>query len=337
MDITLTTWLITIAVIAGFFVFDFYAHVRTPHAPSLKESGFWSAFYIAISIVFGFIVWWIWGQTFSGEFFAGYVTEKALSVDNLFIFVIIMASFQVPKEFQQKVLLIGIAMALVMRGLFIWAGAAAINNFSWVFYLFGIFLLYTATKLIIDHATANDHEDEDRSDSFLIRQVKRVLPTTEEYHGDKLTTKIDGKRFVTPMLLTLVAIGLTDLLFALDSIPAIYGLTQEPYLVFTANAFALLGLRQLFFLIGGLLERLVYLSYGLSFILAFIGVKLVFHALHENELPFINGGEHVEAVPEITTSVSLVVIVGVLVVTTVASLMKTRGRRTSEEARHDAL
>ena len=337
MDVTLTTWLITIAVIAGFFVFDFYAHVRTPHAPSLKESGFWSAFYIVISIIFGFIVWWIWGQTFSGEFFAGYVTEKALSVDNLFIFVIIMASFQVPKEYQQKVLLIGIAMALVMRGLFIWAGAAAINNFSWVFYLFGIFLLYTATKLIVDHATSSDHEDEDRSDSFIIRQVKRVLPTTDEYDGDKLITKVDGKRLVTPMLLTLVAIGLTDLLFALDSIPAIYGLTQEPYLVFTANAFALLGLRQLFFLIGGLLERLVYLSYGLSFILAFIGVKLVFHALHENELPFINGGEHVEAVPEITTSVSLIVIVGVLVVTTVASLLKTRGQRTSEEARHDAL
>lgn len=337
MDVTLTTWLITIAVIAGFFVFDFYAHVRTPHAPSLKESGFWSAFYIVISIIFGFIVWWIWGQTFSGEFFAGYVTEKALSVDNLFIFVIIMASFQVPKEYQQKVLLIGIAMALVMRGLFIWAGAAAINNFSWVFYLFGIFLLYTATKLIIDHARSNDHEDEDRSDSFIIRQVKRVLPTTDEYDGDKLITKVDGKRLVTPMLLTLVAIGLTDLLFALDSIPAIYGLTQEPYLVFTANAFALLGLRQLFFLIGGLLERLVYLSYGLSFILAFIGVKLVFHALHENELAFINGGEHVEAVPEITTSVSLIVIVGVLVVTTVASLLRTRGQRTSEEARHDAL
>lgn len=325
MDITLTTWLITFAVIAGFFVFDFYAHVRTPHAPSIKESGFWSAFYIGISILFGFLVWWIWGSRYGGEFFAGYVTEKALSVDNLFIFVIIMASFQVPKEFQQKVLLIGIAMALVMRGLFIWAGAAAINNFSWVFYLFGIFLLYTAVKLIVDHARGTP-DDEDRSDSALIRFVKRVLPTTDEYHGDKLVTKIDGKRFITPMLLTLVAIGLTDLLFALDSIPAIYGLTREPYLVFTANAFALLGLRQLFFLIGGLLERLVYLSYGLSLILAFIGVKLILHALHENELAFINGGEHV-GVPEVGTGASLVVIVGVLVVTTVASLLRTRGRK----------
>lgn len=320
MNPSLTTWLITCAVIAGFFVFDFFAHVRTPHAPSLRESGAWSAFYIAISIVFGFIVWGVWGGTFGGEFFAGYVTEKALSIDNLFIFVIIMASFKVPKEYQQKVLLIGIAMALVMRGAFIAVGAAAINAYSFVFYLFGAFLLYTAVKLVIDHAKSDD--DEDKSDSAMIRFVKRVLPTTEEYDGDRLTTKINGKRLITPMFLTLVAIGLTDLLFALDSIPAIYGLTEEPYLVFTANAFALLGLRQLFFLIGGLLERLVYLAYGLAIILGFIGVKLVLHALHENELAFINGGEHV-GVPEISTGVSLIVIVGVLAVTTVASLVRT--------------
>ncbi|EFQ84126.1 integral membrane protein, TerC family [Aeromicrobium marinum DSM 15272] len=323
MDVSLLTWLVTIAVIAGFFVFDFYAHVRTPHAPTLRESGFWSAFYIAVSIVFGFIVFGIWGSTYGGEFFAGYVTEKALSVDNLFIFVIIMASFSVPREFQQKVLLIGIAMALVMRGIFIALGAAAINAYAWVFYLFGVFLIFTAVKLIRDHMT-DDHA-EDQQDSRLIRFVKKVLPTTDEYHGDKLLTKINGKRFVTPMLLTLVAIGLTDLLFALDSIPAIYGLTQEPYLVFTANAFALLGLRQLFFLIGGLLERLVFLSYGLSIILAFIGVKLILHALHENTLPFINGGEHV-AVYEVSTGTSLLVILGVLVVTTVASLLKTKDR-----------
>ncbi|MGJ9423509.1 TerC family protein [Aeromicrobium sp. CF3.5] len=321
MNPSVATWLITCAVIAGFFVFDFFAHVRTPHAPSLKESGLWSAFYIAISIAFGFLVWSVWGSTFGGEFFAGYVTEKALSVDNLFIFVIIMASFKVPKEYQQKVLLIGIAMALVMRGAFIAVGAAAINAYSFVFYLFGAFLLYTAVKLVIDHAKSND--DEDKSDSAMIRFVKKVLPTTDEYDGDRLTTKINGKRLITPMFLTLVAIGLTDLLFALDSIPAIYGLTEEPYLVFTANAFALLGLRQLFFLIGGLLERLIYLAYGLSIILGFIGVKLVLHALHENELAFINGGEHV-GVPEISTGVSLIVIVGVLIVTTVASLLKTR-------------
>lgn len=328
MDVSLTTWLVTIAVIAGFFVFDFYAHVRTPHAPTLKESGFWSLFYIGIAIVFGFIVMGVWGTGFGGEYFAGYVTEKALSVDNLFIFVIIMASFAVPREFQQKVLLIGIAMALVMRGVFIAAGAAAIHAYAWVFYLFGIFLIYTAVKLILDHSNAR--ADDDKADSALVRLVKKVVPTTEEYDGDKLITKINGKRVVTPMLLTLVAIGFTDLLFALDSIPAIYGLTQEPYLVFTANAFALLGLRQLFFLIGGLLERLVYLSYGLSLILAFIGVKLILNALKDNTLGFINGGEGVD-VYEVTTAQSLIVIIGVLVVTTVASLIKTKGKAASAD------
>ena len=328
MDVSLTTWLVTCAVIAAFFVFDFYAHVRTPHAPTLKESGFWSAFYIGVAIIFGFIVMYVWGSPYTGEYFAGYVTEKALSVDNLFIFVIIMASFSVPREFQQKVLLIGIAMALVMRGIFIALGAAAINAYAWVFYLFGVFLIFTAVKLIRDHVSGA--AESDKQDSAIIRLVKRVVPTTDEYHGDKLLTKVNGKRFITPMLLTLVAIGFTDLLFALDSIPAIYGLTQEPYLVFTANAFALLGLRQLFFLIGGLLERLVYLSYGLSIILAFIGVKLILHALHENTLPFINDGEHV-SVPEVSTSTSLIVILGVLVVTTVASLIKTKGKATSAD------
>jgi tellurite resistance protein TerC len=322
MDVSLATWLITCAVILGFFVFDFFAHVRTPHAPSLRESGLWSAFYIGIAVLFGGLVWQVWGGTFGGEYYAGYVTEKALSVDNLFIFVIIMASFNVPREYQQKVLLIGIAMALVMRGAFIAVGAAAINAFSWVFYLFGAFLLYTAVKLIIDHARGSDHDDQS-AEGALVRWIKRVLPTTEDYDGDRLVTRVDGKRLLTPMFLCLVAIGLTDLLFALDSIPAIYGLTQEPYLVFTANAFALLGLRQLFFLIGGLLDRLVYLAYGLAIILGFIGVKLVLHALHENDLPFVNGGEHV-SVPEVSTSVSLVVICGVLIVTTVASLVRTR-------------
>lgn len=330
VDVSLLTWLVTIAVIAGFFVFDFFAHVRTPHAPTLKESGFWSAFYIGIAVIFGLIVMWVWGGTYGGEYFAGYVTEKALSVDNLFVFVIIMASFSVPREFQQKVLLIGIAMALVMRGAFIALGAAAINAYAWVFYLFGAFLIYTAVKLIIDHVK----DDDDDGDSRIARLVKRVLPTTDEYHGDRLTVRIDGKRLVTPMLLTLVAIGFADLVFAVDSIPAIYGLTQEAYLVFTANAFALLGLRQLFFLIGGLLDRLVYLSYGLSLILAFIGVKLVLHALHENTLGFINGGEHVE-VPEVSTGMSLIVIIGILVITTVASLLKTGGKAQKDPTLED--
>lgn len=322
MHITPLVWIITCLVILGLFVFDFFAHVRTPHAPTLRESGFWSAVYIGIAILFGLFVMWQWGTGAGGEYYAGYVTEKALSVDNLFVFVIIMSSFAVPREYQQKVLLIGIVMALVLRGLFIAVGAAAINAYSWVFYLFGFFLVYTAIKLVKDHG--NEAEAEEERENRIVRLVRKVVPTTEEYDGDKLVTRIDGKRVVTPLLLALVAIGFTDILFALDSIPAIYGLTNEPYIVFTANAFALMGLRQLYFLIGGLLERLVYLSYGLSIILAFIGVKLVLHALHENTLPFVNGGEHV-SVPEIGIGLSLTVIIGVLIVTTVASLLKTRG------------
>ncbi|MFD4265114.1 TerC family protein [Rhodococcus sp. NPDC058481] len=321
MHVSPLIWAVTIVVILGLFVFDFFAHVRTPHEPTFRESAFWSAVYIGLAIVFGLIVVWVWGGTYGGEYFAGYVTEKALSVDNLFVFVIIMSTFAIPRQYQQKVLLIGIVMALVMRGAFIAVGAAAINAYSWVFYLFGIFLVYTAIKLVKE--AGHEAEIEEERDSKIIALAKRFLPTTEEFDGDRLTTRVNGKRLVTPLLLALVAIGFTDILFALDSIPAIYGLTNEAYIVFTANAFALMGLRQLYFLIGGLLERLVYLSYGLSIILAFIGVKLVLHALHENTLPFINGGEHV-AVPEISTGVSLLVILGVLVVTTVASLLKTR-------------
>ncbi|MDT2008717.1 TerC family protein [Rhodococcus opacus] len=321
MHVSPLVWVITCVVILGLFVFDFFAHVRTPHAPTFRESAFWSSVYIGVAILFGLIVMWLWGSQYGGEYFAGYVTEKALSVDNLFVFVIIMGTFAVPREYQQKVLLIGIVMALVMRGIFIAVGAAAINTYSWVFYLFGAFLIYTAYTLLRDHG--NEKEVEEERDSKIVAIAKKFLPTTDTYDGDKLVTRINGKRVVTPLLLALVAIGFTDVLFALDSIPAIYGLTQEPYLVFTANAFALMGLRQLYFLIGGLLDRLVYLSYGLSIILAFIGVKLVLHALHENTLGFINGGEHV-AVPEVSTVLSLAVIIGVLAVTTVASLLKTR-------------
>ncbi|AEF40137.1 TerC family protein [Hoyosella subflava] len=327
MNVPLWIWAATIVAIIGFFVFDFYAHVKTPHAPSLRESGFWSAFYITLAVIFGFIVMGVWGTQYGGEYFAGYITEKALSVDNLFVFVIIMATFSIPREYQQKVLLIGIAMALVMRAGFIAVGAAAINNFSWVFYIFGAFLLFTAYKLMKD--AGHEEEVTEQRDSKIIRFSRRFLPTTEEYDGDKLVTKVDGKRLFTPLALALVVIGFTDLLFALDSIPAIYGLTREPYIVFTANAFALLGLRQLYFLIGGLLERLVYLSHGLSIILGFIGVKLVLHALHENELPFINSGEPVH-VPEVTTGISMIFIVSVLAIVTIASLIKTRHEKVSE-------
>ncbi|HNP58593.1 MAG TPA: TerC family protein [Gordonia sp. (in: high G+C Gram-positive bacteria)] len=313
MDISLLTWVLTCAVILGLFVFDFFAHVRVPHEPTLRESGFWSTVYIAIAVVFGCFVWWRWGGTFAGEYFAGYVTEKALSVDNLFVFVVIMAKFAVPRVYQQKVLLLGIVMALVMRGVFIAAGAAAIARYSWVFYLFGVILILTAINMLRE-------SDEPAKEGRIERFAKRHLRTSEDYDGDKLFTRVDGRRMATPLLLVLIVIGFTDLLFAFDSIPAIYGLTQEPYLVFAANAFALMGLRQLFFLIGGLLDKLVFLSYGLSFILAFIGVKLVLHALHENSLGFINGGEHV-SVPEISTGLSLAVIGVTLVVTTVASLV----------------
>lgn len=329
MQVTALVWGITILVILGLFVFDFFAHVRTPHEPTFRESGFWSAVYIGLALAFGGVIAWKWGGTFAGEYYAGFVTEKALSVDNLFIFLIIMSTFAVPRIYQQKVLLIGIVVALVMRGVFIAVGAAAISAFSWVFYLFGFFLVYTAVKLLKD--SGHEVEEEQKRDSRIVALIKRFVPTTETYDGDKLVTRIDGRRALTPMLLALVAIGFADLLFALDSIPAIYGLTEEPYIVFTANAFALMGLRQLFFLIGGLLDRLVYLSYGLAAILAFIGVKLVLHALHENNLSFINGGEHV-SVPEISTALSLSVILGILVVATVASLLRTRGQSRPKSA-----
>ena len=324
MGVSLAGWVITCALILGLFVFDFYAHVRVPHEPTFRESASWSAVYIAFAMVFGVFVWWYWGGEYGGEYFAGYVTEKALSVDNLFVFTVIMASFAVPRIYQQKLLLIGIVLALVMRAAFIAVGAAAINAFSWVFYLFGAFLIYTALKLARESGHERDAEVE--RESRLVRLVRRFVPTADDYDGDKFLTTVGGKRAVTPLLLALVAIGFTDLLFALDSIPAIYGLTEEPYIVFTANAFALMGLRQLYFLIGGLLDRLVYLSVGLSVILGFIGVKLILHALHKNTLSFLNGGNNID-VPEISTGMSIGVIGVVLLITTVASLIRTRTAR----------
>src|SRR3954453_3973969 len=324
MDVPFFVWALTIALIVGMLIFDFVGHVRTPHAPTLRESAIWSAVYVAIAVVFGLLVLWFSGPEYGGEYFAGYVTEKSLSVDNLFVFVLIMASFAVPRALQQKVLLLGIAFALVLRTIFILVGAAAIENFSWIFYIFGGFLVWTAYA----QAKGGGHTgDEDYKENGVLRLARRVLPTTEEYHSDRLTTKIGGKRFITPLFIALLAIGSADILFAVDSIPAIFGLTQETYLVFTANAFALLGLRQLFFLLDGLLDRLVYLAYGLAVILGFIGVKLLVHALHTNELPFVNGGSHVTWIPEIPPWLSLAVIVAALLVTTVASLAKDRRDR----------
>ncbi|MGO1911684.1 MAG: TerC family protein [Corynebacterium sp.] len=327
MEVNALTWIITIVVIAGFFVFDFYAHVRTPHAPTIKESAWWSLFYVALACCFGVFLWFTWGEpgdphVHGVEFFTGYVTEKALSVDNLFIFALIMGTFKVPREYQQKVLLIGIALALVFRGIFIAFGAAAIDAWSDVFYIFGIWLLWTAFSVVRDEVS--DKPEKDPSDMKLIKTLNKAVPVADENHGDKLFVRRLGKFAVTPLLVCLVAIGMTDLMFALDSIPAIYGITQEPYIVFTTNAFALLGLRQMYFLLDGLLDRLVYLPYGLGVILAFIGAKLILHALHENGLPFINGGEPVLGAPEVETVTSLIVIVGVLAVTVIASLLKSR-------------
>lgn len=322
MDVPVWVWAATIAGIVGLLFFDFFAHVRTPHEPSLREAGGWSIFYVVIALIFGAGLWWVWGAAHGVEYLAGYVTEKSLSVDNLFVFVIIMAAFDVPKAYQQKVLLVGVVIALILRAIFIAAGAAAIEHFSWVFYIFGVFLLYTAYTL----ATSSHEQDETYEPNIAVRLAEKYLPATDEYNGAKLTVVENGRRMITPMLIVMIAIGATDILFALDSIPAIYGLTKQPYIVFTANAFALLGLIQLYFLLGGLLNRLVYLSLGLAVILGFIGVKLILEALHSNELPFINGGEHITAIPEIPIWLSLSIIVGVLVITTVASLISSARR-----------
>lgn len=331
MEVNMLTWAITIAVVAGFFIFDFYSHVRTPHEPTIRESAVWSLFYIALAAIFGIFLWFTWGEPGNPhqhgiEFFTGYVTEKALSVDNLFIFALIMGSFKVPRKYQQKVLLIGIAIALVLRLLFILLGAAAIQAWSDIFYLFGLFLLWTAAKLLWDEVM--DKEETDPNDMLVVRLIRKIVPVKGDYHDDKLWFKENGKRVLTPMFVALLAIGFVDVLFALDSIPAIYGITSEPYIVFTTNAFALLGLRQLYFLLDGLLDKLVYLSYGLSVILGFIGVKLILHALHENNLGFINGGKGVP-VPEVPVEFSLVTILGVLLLTTFLSL--TVGAKLKEE------
>lgn len=321
MSVPLWIWIATIVVIAGFFIFDFYSHVKTPHDPTMKESALWTTFYVALALAFGGLVWLVWDQQHGVEYFTGYVTEKALSVDNLFVFALIIGAFQIPRKYQQKVLLIGIALALVFRLIFILLGAAVIEAWSDVFYLFGIFLVWTAVKLIWDEV--RDAPETDPNDMRIIKWLRKVVPVTPGYDGDKLTSRFNGKFALTPLFVALIAIGLIDIMFAFDSIPAIYGITTESYLVFTTNAFSLMGLRQMYFLIDGLLDRLVFLPYGLGLILAFIGAKLLLHALHENNLSFINGGENV-AVPEIPTEVSLFVIVGILVVTVLLSLWRNK-------------
>jgi tellurite resistance protein TerC len=292
---------------------------RRPHEPSMREATLWVGFYVTLALIFGVALWAVTNGTFATEFYAGWLTEYSLSVDNLFIFVIIMARFRVPRHLQQEALMVGIIVALVLRGLFILAGAALIHRFTWIFYIFGAFLVYTAINLV-----RNRDDEDDYEENVVIRQMRKVLRMTSDFEGARIRVSQGGRKLWTPMIVVFLALGTTDLIFALDSIPAIFGLTREPFIVFTANVFALMGLRQLYFLLGGLLRRLVYLSLGLAVILAFIGVKLVLEALHENSLPFINGGEHVEAVPTVPIWLSLVIIVGVLAIATAASLVATR-------------
>ena len=304
------TWALTIGLVVAILAVDLAVAAARPHRVGFKEAVAWSVAYIAVAVAFGGWFLLAHGAEFGTEYFAGYIVEKSLSVDNVFVFVIIMTTFAVPEEHQHKVLTFGIALALVMRAIFIAVGAALISLFSFMFLLFGLLLIYTAVQLF-----RHRDEDPDIENSAMVRGARRLFPVTDGYVGGRLVTREDGRRMVTPLFLVLVAIGGVDLLFALDSIPAVFGVTEEPYIVFTANAFALLGLRALFFLVKGLLDRLVYLSAGLSIILAFIGVKLILHWAHEDVST---------AVPEISTPLSLSVIVVVLAVVTVASLLKTR-------------
>jgi len=314
MDVSMTVWAVTLVVTLAVLSMDFIIVARNPREPSMREATLWVIFYVSLAVLFGVGLSVAAGGRPGGEFFAGWLTEYSLSVDNLFVFLIIMAKFSVPRQYQQKVLLIGVALALVLRGIFIAIGAEAISRFDWVFFIFGAFLIYTAYKLVVEAADDDDEFEENK----LIKFVQRRFPLSSEYDRARLLTRVSGKRMITPMFIVILTIGTTDLLFALDSIPAIFGLTQEPYIVFTANVFALMGLRQLYFLIGGLLDRLVYLSYGLAIVLGFIGVKLIFEALHHRGVHWA---------PEIPILVSLGVIVGTLTLTAIASLIKSRGSR----------
>jgi tellurite resistance protein TerC len=320
MNVPLWVWILTIGLTGVLLLVDVVIIGRRPHVPSMAEAGRYLAIYLALAFLFGVGVWYFSGADFAAQFYAGWLTEYSLSVDNLFIFLIIMAKFSVPEKLQQTALMVGIVIALILRGIFIAVGAAAINEFSWIFYVFGAFLIYTAVKL----AREGDSDDDEFEENRFLRWVETRFPVTNQWQGTKLTVKSNGSRMITPMFIVILALGTTDLLFALDSIPAIFGLTQEPFLVLTANIFALMGLRQLYFLIGGLLKRLVYLGIGLAILLAFIGAKLILHAMHVNELPFINGGKHVAGAPEISIGQSLSVIVAILAITTIASLLKSR-------------
>ncbi|MDQ1128367.1 TerC/Alx family metal homeostasis membrane protein [Microbacterium sp. SORGH_AS_0888] len=313
----ITSLVVLTAVLAA----DLLIILARPHVPAMREATGWIVFYVALALAFAALLFAVTGSgDAAGQFLTGWLTEYSLSVDNLFVFVLLMSQFAVPRRYQQEVLMVGIIIALVLRGVFILVGAALIENLSWIFYVFGAFLVFTAWR----QAFPGAEEQDAKTESGIVRFLRRFVPITDEYDGAKLRTTVGGARMFTPMLLVFVAIGVTDLIFAVDSIPAIFGITQSPFIVFTTNLFALMGLRQLYFLLGGLLDRLRYLHFGIAFVLAFIGVKLILQALHENEVPFINGGNGVAWAPELSSWVSLGVIVAAMTVATVASLLAAR-------------
>jgi tellurite resistance protein TerC len=325
VELALPAWfeIGSFVVLLLILAFDLLIVFKRPHIPSPKESTLWVSFYVALALIFALLMLVIGDAEHAGQFLAGWLTEYSLSIDNLFVFVLIMGRFAVPRKYQQEVLMVGIIIALVLRGIFILLGAQLIASFSWIFYIFGAFLLFTAIH------QALSKEDESEGENAFIRFMRKRLKVSNQYEGFKLRTLVNGNRMFTPLIIVFLALGTTDLLFALDSIPAIFGITQSPFIVFAANVFALMGLRQLYFLLGHLLDKLEYLKYGIAFILAFIGVKLVFHAMHENELPFINGGQHIEWAPDISTWTSLIVIIASMAVATIASLVKLKLSGTS--------
>jgi len=311
----ITSYVVLLLIIVA----DLVLAYRRPHIPSTRESALWVSFYVVLALIFAVLMYIFGGPEHATQFVTGWLTEYSLSIDNLFVFVIIMARFSVPRKYQQEVLMVGIILALIFRGIFIMIGAVVIEQFSFVFYIFGLFLLYTAFNQAF-----TSHDEEEEKENKLIRFLRRRISITDDYDGAKLRTVVNGKKVFTPIIIVFIALGTTDLIFALDSIPAIFGITTSPFIVFAANIFALMGLRQLYFLLGDLIDRLVYLKYGIAFILAFIGVKLFLEALHDNEVPFINNGQNVEWAPHIDTVPSLIVILSGMAVATIASLLKIR-------------
>lgn len=324
MDPSLLEWLVTFAGLALVLGSDLFIVARRAHEPTIREVAIRLSFYLSLAVAFGGWVWWHHGAKYGMQFFAGWLTEYSLSVDNLFVFVIIINSFNVPKKYRQEALFVGIILALSFRSVFIALGGVAVQRLSWTFYLFGAFMAYTAIKLL-RHGDPAGGDDSEGGNNVVVRFARTHFNVTDRWAGVRFFVRdSSGAWALTPMFLVALALGTTDLVFAMDSIPAIYGLTRQPYLVFAANVFALMGLRQLYFLLGKLLNRFVYLSHGLAVILGFIGVRMVLHALHTNDVWFINSGRNVN-VPEIPTPVSLAVVVGVLALTTAASLYRTRG------------